>query len=726
MKRFYVLFLISNFLFLISISSFASQPDPLRQPNIEAGNEASAYYYYLLGNIAEIKGDLKNAIKEYKYSTSYDADSLYVKKQLANLYILTGDIKSAYDIVSKILKTQPDDKSIIELMAEISVYQKKPEEAVSFYERILSTEPANKNALYNLGVLYSDLKKYEKAILYFEKYLQIVPESPEIYVNIGILYQKLNSPVESELYLKKAQEMDANSIVPLVALANMYEEKKDYKKALELYDKLLKVFPDDLELMLKTVVIYILEGDLISAKKYLEEAKKVFPKNYLIDYYYGLIAIDEKDYQGAMDYFNESIKLNKKFPEPHIQKGYLFALQENEKQSIKSYEKAIELGSDVAGVYFLLALNYETLNNFKKAETYLKKAINLEPDNLKFHFELVIVLDKLKKSAQVEQELFKLIEIDSTSALAYNYLGYTWADRNIRLEEAEKYIKIALATESENPAYLDSLGWVYYRQKKYDESQLLLEKASKIIDDPLIYEHLGDCYLALDNVQMAVDSWETSLLLEKNKSVKDKIKKYGKNIKWSNDMIKMRAIKCFKDMHDILGFMSINTVHKNEVFGLNGPFFFKKPKQFRLEILGFFSVPQGIILMRQGTIVYITPEKKVYNLTDEYFWVKDIFNIFESEYFDGLNFVSEEKDTCIFKNNFVELKINKKLQTISEIIFLNGSIVKFSDFKLAGKVIFPHKLDFINTSFDMKATVILKKLNLNKNIKIDLFNVPEE
>lgn len=700
-------------------------PD-MAERNGKIASESSAYYHYILANIAELNGDSKTAIEEYKKSILYDCKSIYLKKQLANLYILIGDIDTAAKVISEIAALQPDDKATVELMAEISVFRKRPQDAISSYEKILSTDPVNKNALYNLGVLYAEIKEYEKAILYFEKYLQIEPDSPVVYSSIGILYQKLNRLGEAELYLKKAQQMDGDFIIPLVTLAEIYENKKEYKKVLEIYEKLLEVFPEDAELFIKAAGFYLLEKDYLQAKKYLIKAKKSFPKNHWIDYYLGLIAVDEGEYDHAINYFNESIRLNKAAPEPHMQKGYAFTIREDNKNAVKSLLRAIKLGADIPDIYFFLAVNYEILDKYSAAEKYLKKAVNLDPNNIRYYFELGVVCDKLNKTVEAENAFFKVIEIDSATAQAYNYIGYTLADKNIKLSQAEDLIKTALDIDPGNPAYIDSLGWVFYRSGRYGESLELLKKASKDLDDPVIFDHLGDCYLALGDEQLAVDNWETSYLIEKNKNIKKKIKKYKKNIKWSVEIVSLRATRCFKDMLDISGFVNAKTNHEDKSYAVNGPFFFKKPKQLRLEILGFFGVPQGLILMRQGTVVYITPDKKSYNLTDKFFWIEDIFNIFNAEYFDNLHLASEENNLYVFENENISVKVSRASHTIFEVKFSDGSIICFSDYKLVDGRNFPHKFVFINAAADIKTTMVFKKLNLNKDIKIDLFNVPEE
>ncbi|MFP3999154.1 MAG: tetratricopeptide repeat protein, partial [Desulfobacterales bacterium] len=86
------------------------------------------------------------------------------------------------------------------------------------------------------------------------------------------------------------------------------------------------------------------------------------------------------------------------------------------------------------------------------------------------------------------------------NADALNYLGYTFADRGIRLDEAESLIRRALDIEPENGYILDSMGWLYYRKGDYKRARIYIENAlEKVPDDPVILEHMGDVYLKLSD-----------------------------------------------------------------------------------------------------------------------------------------------------------------------------------------------------------------------------------
>jgi Flp pilus assembly protein TadD len=89
----------------------------------------------------------------------------------------------------------------------------------------------------------------------------------------------------------------------------------------------------------------------------------------------------------------------------------------------------------------------------------------------------------------------KAIELNSSNAAALNYLGYTWAEQGIRLDEAENLIRRALAVDPNEGFYVDSLGWVYYQRGDYVKAVENLEHAVELVgDDPTVIEHLGDAY----------------------------------------------------------------------------------------------------------------------------------------------------------------------------------------------------------------------------------------
>jgi tetratricopeptide (TPR) repeat protein len=128
------------------------------------------------------------------------------------------------------------------------------------------------------------------------------------------------------------------------------------------------------------------------------------------------------------------------------------------------------------------------------------------------HFVLGSIYERQKKYDQAEQHFQEVLKANPLNAAAFNYLGYMLADRGVRLDESVKLIQKALEIEPSNGAYLDSLGWAYYKMSKFDLAAPNLEKAAKMISgDPTIQEHLGYVYLEMGKTREAQAAWEKAL-----------------------------------------------------------------------------------------------------------------------------------------------------------------------------------------------------------------------
>jgi Tfp pilus assembly protein PilF len=125
-----------------------------------------------------------------------------------------------------------------------------------------------------------------------------------------------------------------------------------------------------------------------------------------------------------------------------------------------------------------------------------------------------------------------VIGIDPNNANALNYLGYTYVDLGIQLDEAEQLIRKALELKPDDGYITDSLGWVFYKRKEFDKALPIMMKAAKLVpDDPTILEHLGDVYLQLNDKENAMKSYKRSLEHQKNdtSAIRQKIKQLTEN-----------------------------------------------------------------------------------------------------------------------------------------------------------------------------------------------------
>ncbi|OGX16304.1 MAG: hypothetical protein A2166_04080 [Omnitrophica WOR_2 bacterium RBG_13_41_10] len=150
--------------------------------------------------------------------------------------------------------------------------------------------------------------------------------------------------------------------------------------------------------------------------------------------------------------------------------------------------------------------------------------LEISPLDTEAHFYLANIYDELKNRPKAEEALKKTLELNPDYHQALNYLGYLYVEENKNLDQAQGMINKALELEPNNGAYVDSLGWLYFKQGKLKEAINELEKATSLLKDPVIFDHLGDAYFKSGDIEKAKKNWQASLGLdEKQDKVREKL-----------------------------------------------------------------------------------------------------------------------------------------------------------------------------------------------------------
>ena len=173
----------------------------------------------------------------------------------------------------------------------------------------------------------------------------------------------------------------------------------------------------------------------------------------------------------------------------------------------------------------MLARTYESAGKLKDAELVWRESAEKFPRLDALLFDLALCREKLGDLAGAESAIRDVLAREPANATALNFLGYLFADHDRNLEEALDLIGKALRLDPENGAYLDSLGWAYYRLGRLEEARTQLERAIRIVGaDPVVHEHLGDVYNGLRLNQLARDQYLRSLSIDQsNGRVKAKL-----------------------------------------------------------------------------------------------------------------------------------------------------------------------------------------------------------
>lgn len=165
--------------------------------------------------------------------------------------------------------------------------------------------------------------------------------------------------------------------------------------------------------------------------------------------------------------------------------------------------------------YYQLAQIYSDLRKWKDASDVLNEAekqADKKDDQMMVDFQRAMMEDRARRYEAAESDFQKVLAMDPDNALTLNNYGFMLADRGVDLDQALSMIQKAVKLEPTNYAYLDSLGWTYYRLGQYSQAQDNLERAiSRDGEDPTVHEHLGDVYEKTGRLKDAAAQWELSL-----------------------------------------------------------------------------------------------------------------------------------------------------------------------------------------------------------------------
>src|SRR5262249_19085348 len=180
---------------------------------------------------------------------------------------------------------------------------------------------------------------------------------------------------------------------------------------------------------------------------------------------------------------------------------------------------------DSADLVGLLASMYREKGDLPEAIALMHQMVERTPNNDKFHFTLGALYDEAKNRDAAISEMRTAIELNPQNAAALNYLGYTFAEMGVQLDEAEDLIRRALALDPTDGFYVDSLGWVYYQRGDYQKAVEQLERALELAgEDATISEHLGDAYRQTGRSQEALRLYQDALTRSKEKEQVERIK----------------------------------------------------------------------------------------------------------------------------------------------------------------------------------------------------------
>lgn len=526
-------------------------------------NKDKAIEHFIAGQVYELKGDYASAILEYQDALRYDKspgiynaiakayqkigkhslavqmakeaiklDSLNIsyRETLADIYIETFEVQKAINELEKILKIDSLNYGALFNLAQL-YESNRPLRSLELYNKIIENYGPEWNALQRIAELSFRLGKYSESAHALEMMIEIDPSNYELRKLTAETYISAGDFQKAKMILSELIELKPSDVQAEIRYAEVLLQLGEKDDALKIFNKIVNDDSIDIDLKLQ-----VAEGLLRSAGKdtiLKSEAKAILknlsskhPSEWRVHWLLGVIASDEKDNQTAFDEFKIVVNINPRIVEAW--RGIGIALYEMGKfeELIKWMQDGVGKFPDDFFLNFILGLGYHRLERNKEAVQPLEKALSLDPKNIDVISTLALVYDAIGDASKSDSLHELGLKISPNNHLILNNYSYTLAERGEKLDIALEMAKKAVEQEPENPAYLDTIGWVYFKLGNYEKAKEYILKAVEKGGSPVVVEHLGDVYFKLGDKEKAIEYWKKAL--EKNPSnekLKEKIKR---------------------------------------------------------------------------------------------------------------------------------------------------------------------------------------------------------
>ena len=526
-------------------------------------NPKPGIYFALAKNYFYLN-KLSLALENSRKAVALDSTKIDFYNLLSDIYSAGKQFDSAAVVLNKLIQLDSSDVDAYYKLARI-YEENKPLSAINIYNKITEMVGPDWNVLIRVAELYGTLGNFDKAAASINQLLTIDPSNTALQKLLAEYYQrdkKYDSAMKiiNEIIDLYPEDLDARE-----RKAQIYIDEDKWKEAADQYSFILQRPGIPFEAKMRIGATYfeqsLKDSTLTPVTKKFFEAIDKDTTNWMVKMYLGAIAINEKNDSAAIKEFKSATNLASWNVEAWVRLGGLYFDNHKYEDAAKVMDEAIKSFPEDFRVNLILGLSLAQSNKNEEAKTYLKKAVDLEPKDLNalsaYSFTLSqlkenddaiiylkkalaispddvnllgtlgLIYDAQKNWTKCDSVYSRALQLDSANALVNNNYAYSLSERGIKLDEALRMSKIALKLDSANSAYLDTMGWIYFKMGNYTEAKNYVQKALTAGGEkPDILDHLGDIEFKMGNKDKAKSIWKKALDMDKNNNdLKEKIEK---------------------------------------------------------------------------------------------------------------------------------------------------------------------------------------------------------
>jgi tetratricopeptide (TPR) repeat protein len=513
------------------------------KPTVYSSFSEDTLYSLLSAELAGQRNRLDIALDNY-VTQAINTQDPGISERAFRIAEYLGADQAALDTSLIWVKNAPDDIEAQRAAAIQLARNGRYDESLVYMEKVLQAKGDTHFDFLALAAIETDAETRAGLQKSFDSLLAKHPDNGQLIFGKALLMQQ-DGDAEGALKLLEKNPPQNGEIAPILLRARLLQSLNRGDEALPLLKKSVSQYPDDKRLGLTYARTLVEQNRMAEAKVQFASLVEQYPEDDELRFSLALVCLEGKSWDEAEGYLQELIERDSHVDSAHLNLGRIAEERNDPEGALVEYalvgpgneylpaqlrqadilishgrgaeaSKKLALARDAQPDYAiqLYLIEAETLaanNQTDRAWNTLQQALKQYPDDLNLLYSRAMLAEKRNDLEQMERDLRAIIQREPDNAMALNALGYTLSDRTTRYAEAKALIQQAYDLSPDDPAVLDSLGWVNFRLGNLDEAERLLRQALERFPDQEVAAHLGEVLWANGKQREAKKIWGTFL-----------------------------------------------------------------------------------------------------------------------------------------------------------------------------------------------------------------------
>ena len=501
---------------------------------------AEAHAAFAAGLVRGMNGDSEGLLNYFERVTEKDLSNYELVADVARRFLQQGKTDRALKLLDRVAE-RPDAPGELHALHGVALTSVgRTADALKAYMRAAERPPVIVAVYQAVVRILADDRRTAEALPLLIRARKSFATEPGSLLDIADLYRVIGSADARWQVQAKAAALEVLAQVrslkpedPALALrlSDRYAQLGQADQAEAVLRELQERAPRNSAAVSRLAELYLRSGRIPEASRQLEALRKIDPANPVTYYFLGVVALEEKQFERARNHFERAILINPGLEPAHTDLAVALLSLLRPEEAVSVLDRARKEVPPSFRIEYLSGVARSQLKRFDQALEAYSAAEKLGSTNQppltdhRFYFQVGALLERKGDETKSIEYLEKALELKPDYDDALNHLGYMWAEKGKNLPKARAMIEQALKAEPENPAYMDSMGWVLFKLAKHSEALDWLLKARQRMTEPdaTVLDHVGDAAAACARWDLAREAWAASLKVEASPAIAKKL-----------------------------------------------------------------------------------------------------------------------------------------------------------------------------------------------------------